>query len=59
MSQKQELIDKLTSICEDKCSHLNDYDYCEVLEGVSCNLDASVQAKREELSRDTGLRSKV
>lgn len=45
----QELIDELTERIERKTRDLSDEGYIEVLEGISANLDASVQAKREEL----------
>lgn len=45
----KKLIDSFVEYIESRCRSLSDEDYIKVLEEVSCALDASVEAKREEL----------
>lgn len=47
----RELAIRLVRYVEDAVADLDDVTYCDVLEEISCDLDASVEAKREELKR--------
>jgi len=50
MSRKSnaEIVDALIQYVQHVTKKLNDTDYCTVLEEVSCDLDARVEAKRRE-----------
>ena len=51
MVTTRELVGLVVAAVEARVANLPDNDYCTVLEEVSCDLDARVEAKREELKR--------